>query len=95
MEGRTLRNEKVEISGVEYIPPIPEEEHVKEDLENILRSDVSESERAIDLFLYLTRRVILGWKQKNGSFSIKQSFISKWKRQCYYQNTMKVETGKN
>ncbi len=46
-----LRTGKVFISGTEYVPPIPEEEQVSEDIQQILKiSNITE--RAIEYMLY-------------------------------------------
>ena len=47
----TLRNGNVQITGTEYIPEVPNEQKVKEDIENILKVENS-TERAIEYMLY-------------------------------------------
>ena len=47
----TLRNGNVQITGTEYIPRIPKEQQVKEEIENILKIENS-TERAIEYMLY-------------------------------------------
>ena len=47
----TLRNGRVEITGTDYIPEIPEKEKVKKQIANILTID-NTTERAIEYMLY-------------------------------------------
>ncbi len=47
-----LRYGQVAISGTSYIPPVPTEEKIEQDIQAILHSSVSDTEKGIDLFLY-------------------------------------------
>lgn len=51
-----LRYGSVGISGTDYIPPIPEEKIVLMDLFNILHSQNSVTEKALNLFMYLCKQ---------------------------------------
>ena len=51
IEWGKLRNGKVEITGTSYIPEIPKEEHVKNDIAKILEIE-NTTERAIEYMLY-------------------------------------------
>lgn len=51
LEWGKLRTGKVLISGTEYVPPIPKEQEVLNDIEQILRID-NITERAIEYMLY-------------------------------------------
>ena len=51
LEWGKLRNGKVEITGTEYIPDVPEEEKVKEEIDKILQIE-NPTERAIEYMLY-------------------------------------------
>lgn len=51
-----LRYGSVGISGTDYIPPIPEEKIVLIDLFNILHSQNSVTEKALNLFMYLCKQ---------------------------------------
>lgn len=53
-----LRDGKVGINGVDYIPDIPTEEKIKKDMKEILNSDNSITLKAIWLMLYLMRSQI-------------------------------------
>ena len=51
-----MRYGSVGISGTDYIPPIPEEKIVLMDLFNILHSQNSVTEKALNLFMYLCKQ---------------------------------------
>lgn len=51
----TLRTGSVGISGTDYIPPVPSPEAVEQTLENILDMSISETEKALMIFLLGTR----------------------------------------
>lgn len=51
-----LRYGSVGISGTDYIPPIPEEKIVLMDLFNILHSQNSVTEKALNLFMYVCKQ---------------------------------------
>lgn len=50
--GGSIRNVLVSIGGSTYIPPIPLELSVKEDIDNIIHSDIEDIDKAIELTLY-------------------------------------------
>lgn len=50
--GGSIRNVPVSIGGSTYIPPIPLELSVKEDIDNIIHSDIEDVDKAIELTLY-------------------------------------------
>lgn len=47
-----LRYGEVGISGTSYVPPIPQKDDVTKNLNTILNSDKSTTEKGIELFLY-------------------------------------------
>lgn len=55
LEWGKLRSGSVGISGTDYVPPVPEYETVKFQLEQILNADKSETEKALDVFAWGTR----------------------------------------
>ncbi|MCL2845340.1 MAG: Fic family protein [Chitinivibrionia bacterium] len=55
LEWGTLRKGNVGISGTDYIPAIPTEEKVAEEIGKILRAEVSHTEKALKMFAYITR----------------------------------------
>lgn len=50
-----LRTGTVGISGTEYVPPIPKQEQVEQELEEILNTDTSSTEKALSAFVWGTR----------------------------------------
>lgn len=55
LEWGTLRTGTVGISGTDYIPPIPEYEKAKAELENILNADTTATEKALNIFTWGAR----------------------------------------
>ena len=55
LEWGKLRSGTVGISGTDYIPPIPEQEKVKQDLDEILNSDLTATEKALNAFCWGAR----------------------------------------
>lgn len=55
LEWGTLRTGTVGISGTDYIPPIPEYEKAKAELENILNADTTATEKALNTFTWGAR----------------------------------------
>lgn len=55
LEWGTLRTGAVGISGTDYIPPIPNAENVKAELENILNADTSATDKALNVFTWGAR----------------------------------------
>jgi prophage maintenance system killer protein len=46
----------VGISGTDYVPPVPDTNEVEKELEDLLSSDMSNTEKAITAFLWGARR---------------------------------------
>lgn len=55
LEWGKLRSGTVAISGTEYIPPIPEPTRTEQDLNEILSSDITATEKALNAFVWGTR----------------------------------------
>ena len=53
--GGKLRTGTVGISGTDYVPPVPEYETVKRELEQITLSDTTATEKALEVFAWGTR----------------------------------------
>jgi len=51
-----IRNVPVSIGGSSYIPPLPFESQVKEDIQEITESDKSALDKAIDALLYIKKK---------------------------------------
>ena len=56
LEWGKLRTGRVSISGTEYIPPVPEEDAVKQELHAILTADTSATDRALTAFAWGARK---------------------------------------
>ena len=52
----TLRNGTVGISGTDYRPDVPQEKNVKTELEAIINGKMSDTLKAIEVFLYIVYR---------------------------------------
>jgi len=50
-----IRSDEVRIGGTEWKPDIPDENKIKNDIDFIMRSGISELEKALDMMLYLMR----------------------------------------
>ena len=57
-DGGKIRGVPVTIGGSTYIPPMPIEIQVKEEIDNILKKDVDKKEIAIELLLYVMKTQI-------------------------------------
>lgn len=55
LEWGKLRTGTVSISGTEYLPPVPKEEAVQQALSDILNAPVTETEKALNAFVWGTR----------------------------------------
>ena len=55
LEWGKLRNGTVYISGTEYMPPIPDREQTAQELSEILNSNASATQKALDVFAWGTR----------------------------------------
>ena len=55
LEWGKLRTGKVCISGTDYAPPIPNEENTRGELESIIQSDSTATEKALEMFTFVTR----------------------------------------
>ena len=53
--GGKLRTGTVGISGTDYVHPVPEYETVKRELEQIIHSDTTATEKALEVFAWGTR----------------------------------------
>lgn len=55
LEWGKLRSGTVGISGTDYTPPIPQKEAVEHELLNIINSDISSTEKALNAFVWGAR----------------------------------------
>lgn len=55
LEWGKLRTGSVGISGTDYIPPIPNQTQIEQELDRILNTDTSATEKALSAFVWGTR----------------------------------------
>ncbi len=55
LEWGKLRTGTVGISGTDYLPPIPKQEKIKQELDEILNSDLTATEKALNAFCWGAR----------------------------------------
>ncbi|MGM9640777.1 MAG: Fic family protein [Faecousia sp.] len=55
LEWGKLRTGSVGLSGTDYVPPVPQYEEVKCELEQIIDADISATEKALEVFAWGTR----------------------------------------
>lgn len=70
-----LRYGSVGISGTDYIPPIPEEKIVLMDLFNILHSQNSVTEKALNLFMYLCKQQLFWDGNKRTAIIVANKYL--------------------
>lgn len=70
-----LRRGRVGISGTDYTPPIPVEEEVRQELENILSSSESATARALTAFAWGTRRQLFWDGNKRTSLALANKIL--------------------
>ena len=74
LEWGVLRNGKVGINGVDYIPEIPKKEEVSDHIQKILKIE-NNTERAINLMLYLMRRQLFWDGNKRTSMIVANKLL--------------------
>ena len=55
-DGGMIRHVPVTITGTSYVPGIPFEADIKDDINNIINSDKSDLDKSMELFLYISRK---------------------------------------
>lgn len=74
-EGGRIRGVPVSIGGSTYVPPIPNEIDVKVTINNIIASDVSNIDKAIELCLYCMKTQIFNDGNKRASVIFANHFL--------------------
>ena len=74
-DGGRIRGVPVSIGGTNYIPPIPQEHQVKENIDAIIRSDKDAIDIAIDLCMYCMRTQIFIDGNKRASVIFANHFM--------------------
>ena len=75
LEWGVLRTGNVGISGTEYVPPIPNAEQVQNELNEILNSNVSATEKALNVFAWGTRGQFFWDGNKRTSLTIANKIL--------------------
>ncbi len=74
-EGGRIRGVPVAIGGSNYVPPIPHENDVKETINSIIASDISNIDKAIELCLYCMKTQIFNDGNKRASVIFANHFL--------------------
>ncbi len=75
LEWGKLRTGTVGISGTEYVPPIPKQEQVEQELEEILNTDTSSTEKALSAFVWGTRGQFFWDSNKRTSLTLANKIL--------------------
>lgn len=79
-----LRRGRVGISGTDFIPPIPEKNDVIKGVNEILLSYKTNTEKALDMFCFITyRQLFWDGKKKNSSMLCEQDASIIWSGNDY------------
>ena len=70
LEWGKLRTGSVGISGTDYIPPVPSRDKASAELSAILSSDVTDTEKALDIFLWGARSQLFWDGNKRTSMTL-------------------------
>lgn len=70
-----LRTGNVGIGGTDYIPPIPKKEQVIQALQSILSFEISDTEKALELYLYCCRNQLFWDGNKRTAFIVANKFL--------------------
>ncbi|MBO5041014.1 MAG: Fic family protein [Clostridia bacterium] len=75
LEWGKLRTGKVGISGTDYIPPIPTQDEAENELSEIMRENTTETEIALNTFLWGTRRQLFWDGNKRTSMTLANKIL--------------------
>lgn len=70
LEWGKLRTGAVSISGTDYIPPIPNRAETETELNRILHDDITETEKALNMFVWGTRKQLFWDGNKRTSLTM-------------------------
>ena len=75
INGGAIRILPVSIGGTDYVPPIPNEQTIKTDIDNILNSNKPVIDRAIDVCLFVMKKQIFNDGNKRASVIFANHFM--------------------
>lgn len=70
-----LRTGQVGISGTNYLPPIPEENNVRECIQKIIDKNFSDTEKAIELYMYCCKSQLFWDGNKRTAFIFANKYL--------------------
>lgn len=75
LNGGDIRTLPVSIGGTDYVPPIPNEQTIKTDIDNILSSNKPVIDRAIDVCLFVMKKQVFNDGNKRASVIFANHFM--------------------
>lgn len=75
LNGGNIRTLPVSIGGTDYVPPIPNEQTIKSDIDNILSSNKPVIDRAIDVCLFVMKKQVFNDGNKRASVIFANHFM--------------------
>lgn len=76
LEWGRLRTGRVGISGTDYIPPVPNYEESERKLMEIMRRDITDTEKALDVFLWGARSQLFWDGNKRTSLTLANKILT-------------------
>ena len=77
LNGGNIRTLPVSIGGTDYVPPIPNEQTIKTDIDNILNSNKPVIDRAIEVCLLVMKKQVFNDGNKRASVIFANHFMIK------------------
>lgn len=75
LEWGKLRTGTVEISGTDYLPPIPQETDTRKELSDLLNADMTATEKALTVFCWGTRKQLFWDGNKRTSLTLANKIL--------------------
>ena len=75
LNGGNIRTLLVSIGGTDYVPPIPNEQTIKTDINNILSSNKPVVDRAIEVCLFVMKKQVFNYGNKRASVIFANHFM--------------------
>lgn len=70
-----LRTGRVSISGTDYLPPVPNEEQAKKELNNIMTADTTSTEKALNAFVWGAKSQLFWDGNKRTSMTVANKIL--------------------